>query len=107
MGTTGKQSTTTPPQRQAGKVTQTLSSKSGVPANATPLRNDLLAASSIYVKQAVDEKRSYLKAAVANPYNLSLFLGGLAASVLTLNPLLAVIVVCMEILWAVNAPGSK
>ena len=34
-------------------------------------------------------------------------MGGLAASALTLNPLLAVIVVGMEILWVVNAPGSK
>ncbi len=53
------------------------------------------------------EKRSYLKAAFANPYNLSLLAGGLAASALTLNPLLAVIVVGLEVLWVVNAPGSK
>jgi len=33
--------------------------------------------------------------------------GGLAASVLTLNPLLAVVTVGLEILWMTNAPGSK
>ena len=47
------------------------------------------------------------KAAFANPDNLSLLVGGLAASALTLNPLLAVITVGLEILWVVNAPGSK
>ena len=36
------------------------------------------------------EKRPYLKFAFANPYNLSLFVGALAAAGLTLNPVLAV-----------------
>ena len=71
------------------------------------MRNDTLGATEAFIKQTVYEKRSYLKAAFANVYNLSLFLGGLAASVLTLNPLLAVIVICLEILWLVYAPGSK
>ena len=39
--------------------------------------------------QAVFGKRPYLRAAFKNPYNLSLLAGGLTASVLTLNPLLA------------------
>lgn len=99
MGTTGKQGLSKPP--------QTAVRKDGVPVNVTPLRDDTLAASQAFVKQTIYEKRSYLKAAFANPYNLSLLAGGLAASVLTLNPLLAVITVGLEILWVVNAPGSK
>lgn len=99
MGTTGKQGVTKPP--------QTAMRKDGVPVNVTPLRDDTLAASQAYIRQQIYEKRSYLKAAFANPYNLSLLAGGLAASALTLNPLLAVIVVGLEILWVVNAPGSK
>jgi hypothetical protein len=81
--------------------------KDGVPVNVTPLRDDTLAATQAFVRQKVHEKRSYLKAAFANPYNLSLLAGGLAASALTLNPLLAIVTVGLEILWVVNAPGSK
>ena len=81
--------------------------KDGVPVNVTPLRDDTLAATQAFVRQKVYEKRSYLKAAFANPYNLSLLAGGLAASVLTVNPLLAIITVGLELLWVVNAPGSK
>lgn len=81
--------------------------KDGVPVNVTPLRDDTLAATQAFVRQKIHEKRSYLKAAFANPYNLTLLAGGLAASALTLNPLLAIITVGLEILWVVNAPGSK
>jgi hypothetical protein len=81
--------------------------KDGVPVNVTPLRDDTLAASQAFIRQKIHEKRSYLKAAFANPYNLSLLAGGLAASALTLNPLLAIITVGLEILWVVNAPGSR
>ncbi len=81
--------------------------KDGVPVNVTPLRDDTLAASQAFIRQKIYEKRSYLKAAFANPYNLSLLAGGIAASVLTLNPLLAIVTVGLEILWVVNAPGSK
>jgi hypothetical protein len=99
MGTTEKQGLTKPP--------QVAMRKDGVPVNVTPLRDDTLAASQAFIRQTIYEKRNYLKAAFANPYNLSLLVGGLAASVLTLNPLLAIIVVGIEILWMVNAPGSK
>jgi len=81
--------------------------KDGVPVNVTPLRDDTLAASQAFIRQKVYEKRNYLKKAFANPYNLSLLAGGLAASALTLNPLLAIVTVGLEILWVVNAPGSK
>lgn len=81
--------------------------KDGVPVNVTPLRDDTLAATQAFLRQKIHEKRSYVKKAFANPYNLSLLAGGLAASALTLNPLLAVITVGLEVLWITNAPGSK
>jgi hypothetical protein len=99
MGTTGKQGTTKPP--------QTAVRKDGVPVNVTPLRDDTLAATGAFLKQKIHEKRSYVKAAFANPYNLSLLAGGLLASALTLNPLLAIVTVGLEVLWVTNAPGSK
>ena len=81
--------------------------KDGVPVNVTPLRDDPIAATQAFLRQKVHEKRSYVKAAFANPYNLSLLLGGLAASALTLNPLLAIVTVGLEVLWMTNAPRSK
>lgn len=81
--------------------------KDGVPVNVTPLRDDTLAATQAFVKQKVHEKRSYVKKAFVNPYNLSLLAGGLAASALTLNPLIAVVTLGLEVLWITNAPGSK
>src|SRR6185503_9091191 len=99
MGTTEKQG--------LSKQPQTAMRKDGVPVNVTPLRDDTLAATTAFVRQKVHEKRNYLKAAFANPYNLSLLAGGLAASALTVNPLLAIITVGLEILWVVNAPGSQ
>lgn len=98
MGTTGKQSLRPP---------QTTPRKESVQLNATSLRDDTFGASQAFVKQTFHEKRPYAKAAFVNPYNLSLFLGGLAAATLTLSPLLALIVVGMEILWLLYAPGSK
>jgi hypothetical protein len=99
MGTTGKQGFTKPPQPAMRK--------DGVPVNVTPLRDDTLAASQAFLRQKIHEKRSYFKAAFANPYNLSLLTGGLVASALTLNPLLAIVTLGLEVLWVVNAPGSK
>jgi hypothetical protein len=99
MGTTGKQGLTKPP-RPALR-------KDGVPVNVTPLRDDPIAATQAFVRQKIHEKRSYLKAAFANPYNLSLLAGGLVASAVTLNPLLAIVTLGLEVLWVVNAPGSQ
>src|SRR5919106_4144531 len=89
------------------KPPQTAMRKDGVPVNVTPLRDDTLAATKAFIRQKVHEKRSYVKAAFANPYNLSLLAGGLLASALTLNPLLAIVTVGLEVLWVTNAPGSK
>jgi hypothetical protein len=57
--------------------------------------------------QWAESKRNYLKFAFANPYNLSLLTGGLAASVLTLNPFLAVATLGLEGLWMLHAPESS
>src|SRR5689334_16608008 len=99
MGTTEKQG--------LSKQPPTAMRKDGVPVNVTPLRDDTLAATQAFIRQKVYEKRNYLKAAFANPYNLSLLVAALAASALTGDPLLAVITVGLEVLWVVNAPGSQ
>ena len=57
-------------------------------------------------RDAILEKRPYLKFAFANPYNLSLFGGALAAAGLTMNPLLAVVAIGVEALWLLYAPES-
>ncbi len=59
------------------------------------------------LRDAILEKRPYLKFAFANPYNLSLFFGTLAASLLTLNPLLGLLAIGGETLWLLHAPDSK
>ena len=59
------------------------------------------------VQDAIFEKRPYLKMAFANPYNLSLLIGGLAASVLTANPIPAVLAIGAEGLWLLHAPENK
>jgi len=53
------------------------------------------------------EKRPYLKMAFANPYNLSLFGGMLAAAGLTLNPVLAVAACGLEAIWLLHGPDNK
>jgi hypothetical protein len=45
--------------------------------------------------------------AFANPYNLSLFLGGVALSAITLNPIPALVALGAEGLWLLHAPESK
>src|SRR5512138_1488713 len=59
-----------------------------------------------YAREALSGDRPYTRFAFANPYNLSLLLGGLTASVLTLNPLLAIVTLGGEGLWMLYAPGS-
>jgi len=55
----------------------------------------------------VKGKAPYLRFAFANPYNLSLLGGALAASALTLNPLIALVALGGEALWLLHAPGSE
>jgi len=59
------------------------------------------------VKDAIFEKRPYLKMAFSNTYNLSLLFGGIAASVVTLNPIPALVALGAEGLWLLHAPESK
>jgi hypothetical protein len=58
-------------------------------------------------KNAVFQKRPYLKMAFANPYNLSLLLGGVTASVLTGNPLPGLVALGGEALWLLHGSDSK
>jgi hypothetical protein len=57
-------------------------------------------------RDAILQKRPYLKFAFANPYNLSLFGGALAAAGLTMNPLLGILAIGAEALWLLYAPES-
>jgi len=66
-----------------------------------------VAAVAASARDALVEKRPYLKYAFTNPYNLSLFAGALAAAGLTLNPFLAIVAVGLEALWLLYAPDSK
>jgi len=58
-------------------------------------------------RDAILERRPYLKMAFANPYNLSLLTGGLAAALLTANPFLALGALGLEALWLLHAPDSR
>jgi hypothetical protein len=93
MGTQGKQRNQQPLKRSTPQVEQ--------PLNTAELRNDPVLATQVYLKKTIDEKRSYFKKAIINPYNLTLFIGAMAASIITLNPILAVFAVGLEILWMV------
>ena len=53
------------------------------------------------------KKPSYLKYTFANPYNLTLLGGALIASVLTLNPLIAVAALGLEGLWVLHGSQSR
>jgi hypothetical protein len=53
------------------------------------------------------DKPSYFKLAFSNPYNLTLLVGGVAASVLTLNPIPALLALGGEAMWLLHAPDSR
>jgi hypothetical protein len=59
------------------------------------------------IKEAAFGNRPYLKLAFKNPYNLSLLLGGVTASVLTGNPIPAVVALGAEALWLLHGSDSK
>jgi hypothetical protein len=77
------------------------------PAAVHGLAYDLGDAGKKVLDEAVFGKRPYLRAAFFNPYNLSLLSGGLAASVLTVNPFLAIATLGLEAIWLLNAPDSE
>lgn len=68
-------------------------------------------ASEMPVAETVEEnfpdKPSYLKYTFANPYNLTLLGGALVASLLTLNPLIAVAALGIEGLWVLHGSQSR
>jgi hypothetical protein len=72
------------------------------PAMASAIRDTAMDVA----KNALFGKRPYLKFAFSNPYNLSLFLGALAAAGITLNPVLAIAALGAEALWLLYAPDS-
>ncbi len=58
-------------------------------------------------EETFPEKPSYFKYALANPYNLTLLGGAIVASVLTLNPLIAVAALGVEGLWLLHGSQSR
>ncbi len=93
-----------PPGRPGGGAT--------APSRPEPAARQQVAAAALegaksVLRDSVLEKRPYLKFAFANPYNLSLFFGTLAASQLTLNPVLGLVAIGGEVLWLLHAPDSK
>lgn len=77
------------------------------PAAASADKSSLGSAVTESIRNALFEKRPYLKFAFSNPYNLSLLAGALAAAGLTMNPFLALIALGLEGLWLLHAPESK
>ena len=53
------------------------------------------------------DKPSYFKYTLANPYNLTLLGGAIVASILTLNPLIAVAALGVEGLWLLHGSQSR
>ncbi|MGZ7080848.1 MAG: hypothetical protein ACXVJT_15650 [Thermoanaerobaculia bacterium] len=90
MGQISKPGTTTPPKAQV-----------------TSINRAVRETAKEMVQNAVFEKRPYLKMAFNNPYNLSLIIGGIAASVLTANPIPAILAIGAEGLWLLHAPENK
>ena len=54
-----------------------------------------------------NQKPPYFRMAFANPYNLALLGGAIAASVLTLNPVIALAAFGAEGLWLLHGPDSR
>jgi hypothetical protein len=102
-----------PTPQKPGKPTQSRpAAASPTPPQASQpaparLESAIVGAVKSSVTSAILEKRPYLKYAFSNPYNISLFVGALAAAGLTLNPVLAVAAVGFEALWLLYAPDSK
>jgi hypothetical protein len=104
-----KPRTPTPPasaQKPAGKSAPAADAKSAAPTQQQQMSQAVSATAKRFAQREI-EKRPYLKMAFANPYNLSLFGGMLAAAGITLNPVLALAAVGLEALWLLHAPDSK
>lgn len=77
------------------------------PPKTTDLQRAIGETAKDMVSDAVFENRPYLKMAFANPYNLSIFLGTLAAAAATMNPILAAAAIGGELLWLLHGSDSK
>ena len=103
----------TPGQSSPAAAPKAAAPKSAAPARPSggqpspSLASALADSAKSSITSAILEKRPYLKYAFANPYNVSLFGGALAAAGLTLNPVLLVAAVGLEALWLLHAPDSK
>jgi hypothetical protein len=62
---------------------------------------------AVVTEEKFPEKPSYLKYTFANPYNLTLLGGALVASVLTLNPFIAIGALGLEGLWLLHGSQSR
>ncbi len=98
-----------PPKKDVSRP-QTVTPKSA-PSPAVKAQQDLNRAIRDTAKDALKDaafhNRPYLKLAFANPYNLSLLLGGVTASVLTGNPLPGLVALGGEALWLLHGSDSK
>ncbi|HEY0078182.1 MAG TPA: hypothetical protein VGB73_06020 [Pyrinomonadaceae bacterium] len=124
MATDGKQRLTLPPRlktsvkpsppsssasasTQKPQPQQTATEQRPPATSLSPISSSVLSAAKETLRDAALGKRPYLKYAFANPYNLSLLLGALAASVVTLNPFIAIAALGLEGLWLLHGPESK
>ncbi len=84
-----------------------------IPPDSRPQRptpdapGSTLQTSGAYLRDVANREAPYLKFAFSNPYNLSLFLGSLAAATITFSPVLAFVALGGEAVWLLNAPGSN
>jgi hypothetical protein len=74
---------------------------------STPIARAMRETAKDALDAAVFEKRPYLKMAFQNPYNVTLLGAGIVVSILTLNPLPALIALGGEALWLLHGPDSK
>jgi hypothetical protein len=110
VGTTEKPQL--PPQRQTeAPATPAGAAQSRAAASdqrfAREVGGGIKAGVAAVVGDALGERRPYLKMAFSNPFNLSLLSGGVAAALLTANPILFLGTLGLEALWLIHAPDSR
>lgn len=86
-----------PNQRQTAQISERFSPE--IHLSESPIAEN--------AEEKFPEKPSYLKYTFANPYNLTLLGGALVASVLTLNPLIAIAALGVEGLWVLHGSQSR
>ena len=106
MGTTEKPQI--PPRPQGTAVSATPPRPATAPSAADrEIAQGLVQGVKAVARDTLFERRPYLRMAFANPYNLSLLSGGLAAALLTANPLLALGTLGLEAIWLLHAPDNS